>query len=120
MQTPWQRARHRSSQKQEQRNGEFQGSSRQPNSGRGRFGKRDNRMFDEFLVETRHTDAGSYTIQKKEFQDVEKQAIRNPPGCLPAMQPDIDGLQLWVMRLNDFDEMFRELMTLRERAAETR
>jgi hypothetical protein len=115
MDTPWQRARHRKSEKQERRNAEFQGSSRQPNSGRGRFRKRDNRMFDEFLVETRHTDAGSYTIQKQEFQDITKQAIKSSPGCLPAMQPDIDGLQLWVRRLSDFDEMFAELMSLRSK-----
>lgn len=72
--------------------------------------KRDARVFGHFLVEARTTDAKSYRISKDEFLDIQKQAIRQPPGCLPAMSLDIDGLRLFVIREDDAEEMYREGM----------
>ena len=115
MEPPWKRAnRHRKSQKQEQELGRLPESRQQPNSGRGRFAKRDARVRRNFLVEARTTDSQSYTISKKEFKDIERQAIRTPPGCLPAMQVTIDGLRLWVMRDQDFQDREDRLMLLED------
>ena len=109
MQTPWHRAKARKSQRQEKRLGQLPNSRTQPNSGRGRFLKRDARIFGNFLTEARTTDAQSYRIEKKEFQDLTKQAARQPPGCLPLMALEIDGLRLWVIREVDGEEILARL-----------
>lgn len=114
MESPWQRARNRKSQKQEERLGKKPNSRKQPNSGRGRFLKRDARIYGHFLTEARTTDKGSYTIQKKEFQDLTAQATRQPPGCLPLMAVEISGLRLVVVREKDFDDVQERLMLLEE------
>ena len=85
----------------------------QPNSGRGRFRKRDARAFKNFLVERRHTEADSYRINKKEFQDIVKQGNRQPPGCKAAMSIDFNGeLVLWVMTQRDYEEVEARLRVL--------
>lgn len=121
MQTPWERARKKTkSQRQEERLGEFQGSRRQPGSGRIPGLSRDARMFDNFLVEARTTDARSYAVGVDEFQKITQEALRTPPGCLPAMQVTIQGVELWVMRLADQDAQQIEISTLRKEVSELR
>lgn len=112
MDKPWKRAKHRQSQLQERRLGKKPNSRQQPNSGRGRFRKRDAITYGHFLTEARTTNADSYTIKKKEFQDLTGQAIRQPPGCLPLMAVEISGLRLVVVRETDFDDLNERLMLL--------
>lgn len=112
METPWHRARHRKSQQQERRLGKLPNSRTQPNSGRGKFLKRDARIFGNFFVEARHTEADSYTIKKKEFHDLTKQAHRQPPGCLPMMEIEMGNLRLWVIRGVDGEQLLERLQLL--------
>jgi len=104
VETPWHRARHHKSEAQEKRLGNKPNSKRQPNSGRGRFAKRDGRLFGHYLVEARQTDAKSYTIKEDEFRDIEKQARLAPPGCRPAMALEIGKLRLIVTLESDWDD----------------
>src|SRR4051794_15643527 len=103
LETPWQRARAKTkSQRQEERNGEMPNATKQVNSGRFWRWKRDG-IIHNFLVEARTTERGSYSISKKEFLSMRKEAITTPPGLKPAMQIDLDELQLWVMELRDWE-----------------
>lgn len=86
------------------------------NSGRFWRWKRDGRLW-EYLIETRTTDANSYSVSHDEFLAIEREAKTTPPGLLPGMQVDIRELQLVVVRLNDFQEMQMELDSLRTRLA---
>ena len=72
------------------------------NSGRHWPFKRDNRL-NGFLVEARTTEAGSYRVEKKEFEKLVNDAIQTPPGLLPAMAVDLGGLELFIMRQDDHD-----------------
>lgn len=106
MDTPWDRAKaQQKSQKQEKRIGNLPGGRKQINSGRNWFSKRDVRLGG-YLVEARITDAQSYTIKKKEFEQITSEAIQTPPGMLPAMMLEIAGLRLVVTR--EQDHMFME------------
>jgi hypothetical protein len=99
--TPWDRARKRRSQAQEERVGSLPGGSPQINSGRIWRFKRDAK-FHTFLVECRTNEkpsVKSYRLDKDEFLAIERDAFMTPPGYLPAMQIDIQELQLFVMRL---------------------
>jgi hypothetical protein len=84
------------------------------NSGRFWRWKRDGRMW-EFLIEARTTEANSYTIHREEFQSIEREANRTPPGLAPALWMDIHGLEIIAIRLNDFQDMQMELEALRSR-----
>lgn len=103
--TPWQKVTTgKRAQRQEERNGRLPGGSKQLNSGRQWFSKRDNRLGG-FLVETRTTERGSYAIQRTEFEQITREAFGSPPGQLPAMQIDLcdstSTLSLFVTRLED-------------------
>jgi hypothetical protein len=111
METPWSRARKKRHERQEERIGNMDGGSKQANSGRFWRWKRDAILHD-FLIEARTTEAGSYRIEGKEFQAIEKQAIQTPPGLLPGMQIDIGDLQLITIRLSDFQNFLLRLKKL--------
>lgn len=102
--TPWQQAReNRKSQRQEERLAKLPNATKQINSGRTWFSKRDVRLGG-FLVEARTTGARSYSISKNEFEKLTREAFGTPPGQLPGMQIDFEGetiLSLFVMRLDD-------------------
>jgi hypothetical protein len=112
--TPWQRARKRRSVEQENNLATLPGGEKGVNSGRFWRFKRDGRLW-EFLIEARTTENKSYSIEHDEFKQIERDAFRTPPGLLPGMQIDIRGLQLVVIRLNDFQEMQMEMDSLRSR-----
>jgi hypothetical protein len=99
--TPWSRARGMKYTKQEDDLGKLPGGSKQVNSGRHWRWKRDGKLF-QFLVECRTTDKESYRIEKKEFQDLRRQALKEPMGCHPGMQIDIQEVKLWVMDFNEW------------------
>src|SRR4051812_19158106 len=112
METPWVRARKRRSQSQEERNGKIPGGSKQINSGRIWRFKRDNKLYD-FLVESRTNEkpsVKSYRIEKDEFLQIENEAFATPPGLLPAMQVDIQDLQLMVIRFTHFQQLLKTII----------
>jgi hypothetical protein len=118
METPWARARaNRASEAQERRLGEMPEGRRQVNSGRFWRWKRDGIVWN-FLVETRTTKAGSYRIDKNEFLKIRREAITTPPGLKPAMQIDLDDLQLWAMELRDWEAVYTRLIELEARLNE--
>lgn len=118
---PWDKAKKTKSQKQEERNSKFIGGALQINSGRSTWtSKRDNVLGSiyRFLVECRTTDKGSYSIQRKEFYDLKKQALQTPPGMLPMFQIDLQELSLAVIELSDWNEFQARMVDLEEQLKE--
>lgn len=114
METPWSRVRKGRSQAQEERIGRLPGGSKQVNSGRMWRWKRDG-ILHEFLIEARTTNKGSYRIEREEFLDIRKQALQTPPGLLPGMQIEIQDLDLMVMELEAFQDLYLRLIELEAR-----
>ena len=115
--TPWTRARKLRSELQEQRLDSLPGGQKGINSGRLRPFPRDGRIYD-FLIETRINQkpgAKTATINKREFQDLRRQALHQPGGMHPAMQITIDDLDLMVIDLADFTSMYNYLVELSAR-----
>ena len=103
LQTPWKKAREKQAyQRQEERLAASPGARAQVNSGRYWFSKRDVRK-NGFLIEARTTQAKSYSISAEEWDKLTNESFTQPPGLLPAMQIDLQGSRLWVMRQEDFD-----------------
>lgn len=118
METPWSRAKsNRANQEQERRLGQMPEGKQQPNSGRLWRWKRDGIVWN-FLVEARTTKAGSYSINRKEFGVIRREAITTPPGLKPAMQIDLTDLSLWVMELADWEAVYTRLIELEVRLSE--
>jgi hypothetical protein len=120
MDTPWVRAKKTKSELQEERLGAMPGGSKQINSGRTTHrSPRDNKLY-EFLIEARTTGKDFYRIEGSEWIDLRAQSLRHPPGCRPAMQVDLErlNLNLLVMELRDFEGMKLELEGLRARVEE--
>lgn len=112
METPWTRARKLRSQLQEERLNTLPGGQKSVNSGRFWRWPRDGRIYD-FLIEARTNEkpgTKGYRIDKQEFLDLKRQAIREPGGMLPAMQITMDELDLIVIELNTFHDMLARLM----------
>lgn len=102
MDTPWKRrdARRRSKRSEEEV-ARLPGGSKQTNSGRTWRSRRDNRL-NEFLIETRDTDNDSYSLSRKEFEQIVLDAAREPPGFLGGMRISLQGYPLIVMREKDY------------------
>lgn len=83
-----------------------------PASGRLWRWKRDGKWFD-FLIEARTTTAGSYRIEKAEWDAITKEAHQTPPGCMPAMQIEIQDTKLIVIEQAVFEEIYNQLVSLR-------
>jgi hypothetical protein len=118
METPWDRAAKTKSEKQEETISRMPGGSKQINSGRSVWtSKRDNilGLVFKFLVEARTTDKKSYRVNKQEFLDLRKQAFQTPPGLLPMMVVDIDGLVIAVVELKDMNEIQTRMLDLEEK-----
>lgn len=92
----------------------MEGGRKTVNSGRLWRWKRDN-ILHNFLIEARTTEAGSYRIDKKEFQNIRKEAFQTPPGLLPGMQIDLGDLHLIVIELQIFQQMNLRLIELETR-----
>ncbi len=124
METPWERAKKKTkSREQEERGAKMTGARAGINSGRTTWwAPRDFRLggFSHWLVEARTTDKPFYKIEKKEWEDIRLQGMRMPPGCLPALQPDIQGLQLLVLEVAVFEEMQQYIMQLEEQLRDAR
>lgn len=92
----------------------MEGGSKQPNSGRIWRFRRDNKLWN-FLVESRTNEkpgVDTYRISRKEFLQIEQEAFATPPGLLPAMQIDIQELQLFVCRLTAAQQLQERLIKL--------
>jgi len=96
----------------------MEGGSRGVNSGRFWRWKRDGTLR-EFLIEARTTEKGSYTITKKEWNDIRTESFRTPPGLLPGMQIDIQDVKLIVIEVTAFEDLFNELIALRGKVEDT-
>ena len=117
LETPWTRARKLRYQIQEERLNSLPGGQKGINSGRLRPFKRDGRIYD-FLIETRINQkpgAKTATISKQEFQELRRQALGQPGGMKPGMQITIDDLDLMVVDLADFTDMYNYLVELSAR-----
>lgn len=114
METPWSRARKQRHELQENRIGRTPGGEKSVNSGRIWRWKRDGKLH-EFLVEARTTQAESYRIERKEFLNIRREALQTLPGLLPSMQIDIRELSLLLIQLKDFNDLYSELLQLREK-----
>jgi hypothetical protein len=117
LQTPWTRARKLRYEIQEQRLNDLPGGQKGINSGRLRPFKRDGRIYD-FLIEARINQkpgAKTATISKQEFQELRRQALVQPGGMKPGMQITIDDLDLMVIDLRDFTDMYNLLVELSAR-----
>lgn len=102
---------------QEERLNSLPGGQKGINSGRLRPFKRDGRIYD-FLIETRINQkpgAKTATISKQEFQELRRQALGQPGGMKPGMQITIDDLDLMVVDLADFTDMYNYLVELSAR-----
>ena len=89
----------------------MEGGSKQINSGRFWHSRRDNKLYD-FLIEARTTEAESYRIEREEWLQMRRDAIREPPGMKPGMQISIKDLDLIVVELNHFHDMQVRLVAL--------
>lgn len=103
------------SQRQEERNARLPQGGKQRNSGRGPYSRRDNTL-ERFLIESRTTSRGSYSINAAEFYDIKRQGAIQPPGYLAAMQIDFEenGLSILAVELDDMISILEELRELRE------
>jgi hypothetical protein len=120
LETPWTRARKLRSQMQEERLNTLPGGQKGVNSGRIWRFKRDGRIHD-FLIEARTNEkpgAKSYRIEKAEFLELRREALTQPGGMKPGMQVTIDDLDLMVIELSVFTEMYNHLLLLAERDTE--
>jgi hypothetical protein len=116
MDTPWSRARKLRSIQQEKRIGRMEGGQPSVNSGRFWRWKRDGRIY-EFLIEARTNEkptVKSYRIDSEEFLKLRKEAIMQAGGLKPAMQVTIGDLDLMVIQLQDFHDMYLRLIQLEE------
>lgn len=112
--TPWQQAKsQQKSRKQEERLANEEGGRRQINSGRLWHSKGDVRLGD-FLVEARTTDKESYRLTVEDLKKIERQAANTGGMPLPAMQIDMSGAQVFVMRLTDHQEREARLSFLED------
>lgn len=121
MEPPWSRARKLRYQKQEERLRTLPGGRKGLNSGRFWNVKRDGKLYD-FLVEARTNEkpnVTSYRIEYEEWQNLRRDALREPPGLKPAMQVTIRDLDLIVIELRDFQDMQSRLVMLETNADES-
>lgn len=115
MEPIWKRARTQQKSAQQERSfASEEGSSKQLNSGRHWFSKRDSRRFD-FLVENRIVlTASQYIIKGKELPKLTRDAFFHRQ--LPAMNIEFDTSDLkedWILiRTIDFDDMHRRIFEL--------
>jgi hypothetical protein len=118
--TPWDRAKEKTESKSHKQERTFaRGRGRQqPNSGR-RWHSPGDVMLDTFIgrimVDNKtHDDPEkkSFRIIYDEWMKLRSQAMRTPPGCVPALQIDLQDLHLFVMELGLWDEIISHIMML--------
>jgi hypothetical protein len=118
MDSPWERSLKSRSKLQEERMSRMKGARPQVNSGRIWSSLRDNKLtsfIGMFLIDNKtHDDPEkrSYRLDYDEWKSLRKDANRTPPGCLPALQVDLQDISLFVIELSTWDEICRYVMSL--------
>lgn len=118
---PWQRSLKSRSKEQEERTARMKGARPQVNSGRIWSSLRDNKLSSfvgMFLIDNKtHDDPEkqTYKLDYQEWKSLRRDANRTPPGCLPALQIDLQDLRLFVMEVPTWDEICRYVMDLETR-----
>jgi hypothetical protein len=115
MATPWERAKQQRYEKQERRTGKMPGARPQVNSGRIWSSLRDARIdsfIGRLLIDNKSTENKSYSITRDDWLALKRDANRTPPGCLPALQIDIQDVHLMVFELSTWDELVEYVLTL--------
>jgi hypothetical protein len=115
MATPWERAKQQRYEKQERRTGKMPGARPQVNSGRIWSSLRDARIdsfIGRLLIDNKSTENKSYSISRDDWLALKRDANRTPPGCLPALQIDIQDVHLMVFELSTWDELVEYVLTL--------
>lgn len=116
--TPWERATKSKSKLQEERTSRMKGARPQVNSGRIWSSLRDNKLtsfIGLFLIDNKtHDDPEkrSYTIKYDEWKDLRRDANRTPPGCMPALQVDIQDVSLLVIEVGAWEEIQRYVLDI--------
>jgi hypothetical protein len=119
--SPWERSLKSRSKQQEERTAKMPGARPQVNSGRIWSSLRDNKLtsfIGMFLIDNKtHDDLEkqSYRIDYNEWKSLRRDANRTPPGCLPALQIDLQDISLFVIELSTWEEIQRYVMNLETR-----
>jgi hypothetical protein len=119
--TPWDRVKASRSVQQERRTARMRGGRAQINSGRIWSSLRDaklNSFIGLLLIDNKTTENQSYTITKRDFTDLKRDAQRTPPGCHPALQIDIQDLHLMCFELGLWDEIVKYVIALESQIEE--
>ena len=88
-------------------------------SGRLWSSLRDNKLtsfIGMFLIDNKtHDDQAEHSLKYHEWKELRRDANRTPPGCLPALQIDLQDIRLLVMEVDTWDEITRYVMDLETR-----
>ena len=115
IETPWARARKLKYQEQEDRTAKKPGATAQLNSGRTWSALRDvtlKTFLGKLLIDNKTTELPSYRLTKPDWHGLKRDANRTPPGCLPALQIDIQDLKLMVLEELTWDELVKYVLRL--------
>lgn len=124
METPWDRAKERQGYiEHEARISRKPGARAQPNSGRHwtrllDVSQRFSTWFSRILFDAKSTDKESYSISKKEWAKVKRNANRSPidgMSAIPAMALQIQDLRLVVFEEDFWDQLVKYLIALEAR-----
>jgi hypothetical protein len=116
--TPWDESKKRKSQRQEERTAKMPGARPQVNSGRTWSSLRDVKLstfFGVVLIDNKTTENPenrSYRLTRDEWLELRRDAGRTPPGCMPALQIDIQDVHLLVFELGMWDAMVEHVTKL--------
>lgn len=90
--TPWKRVQQgRQANKSEEQAAQALGGRRQPASGSRWYAKGDLRA-NGFLIDDKFTDSDSFTIKKRDFLKLMKDAAQTPPGLRPSLRISMPNL----------------------------
>ena len=115
MKIPWGRTPLPEYARQERRTAGKVGARAQINSGRTWSSLRDvlqRSPVAHVLIDNKTTGSDSYRITKPEWSKLKRDANRTPPGCLPALQLDINGLSLMVIEDGHYDAIISYIAEL--------
>lgn len=124
VETPWERARTSRSKQQEDRTAKRSGATSQINSGRTWRSLRDSKLrsfIGTFLIDNKtheNPEQRSYRIVYGDWLALRRDAHRTPPGCLPALQVDLQDVHLFIIELEAWDEVEKYIFSLEAKILE--
>lgn len=102
----------------------MKGARPQVNSGRIWSSLRDNKLrsfIGLFLIDNKtheNPEKRSYRIEYQEWLQLRRDAQRTPPGCLPALQIDLQEIHLLTIELETWEDVERYVIELETRIRE--